>query len=286
MRNASLESACAAASPTSADARASSTRPRSASISALTRPTHQPRRRSRPASSAALAWSSASCQRPASHSSSAQVPQHMRSRDVVPSCRRPRLQLLEHDARAFDLTEAHQESSEVGARTRRVLEREPEAPLDLRTPLEQAGSDLGGPCLGVPGVGDRCGDQRRIARPLGLLECRTSVGEVRLDVGLVEVEKAPAEPGSGQIGCRRRRRSSVPLRRARSRVGIVASPDGGEPVRGRPPARRRAEPRRGAARARRLRAPARRRGGESSRPASVVSGRGSDRTGVSSAARS
>src|SRR5262245_64555940 len=72
------------------------------------------------------------------------LPAEQESRLLVAACRRACLQLFEDRASSIEVSAARQKPGQKRFRALDVLEPEPEALLDLDSPLEEAGSDLGG----------------------------------------------------------------------------------------------------------------------------------------------
>ena len=149
-----------------------------------TRPTYTRRVRVRPSSAiswAAMAWSSARSQRPASHSSMLRPQRHAHACPRRPA-QPPPLSISSSTARATrSLPGAYGAGRARGAGCRRNSSDEPEALLDLGAALEQAGSDLGRPCLGMPDAARSQRRSGRVADTFGLLERRPRVRERRRD---------------------------------------------------------------------------------------------------------
>ena len=228
---------------------------------------------SSPSSRAVVACSRARCQRPADHSSRPGT--RVTTNRLPSSPRAAASRFLEHHAGAVELSER---MSSRASKTRgfRCSRARGQALLELCSPLEQAGSDLGRPRLCLAQTRDRDREQSGVADSLGFLQGRPSVGQSCVDVARVQVNDARSARTRADGGRRRRLPRPAPRRRARSspirrvprwrrawkRTSALSTPDAAS-VR--------------SCSSRGSRAPSRRQGGTKSPPVDAVSAPGPDR---------
>jgi len=106
---------------------------------------------------------------------------------ITPS-RRGRLKLFKHRAGALDLPQAHQQPRKRIAWALIVLEREPEAALDLNPPLKQSGRDFARVRLRQADARDHRRHDPSVTSPFSFPQRTPRVGQRRGDVRMPQVK--------------------------------------------------------------------------------------------------